>query len=107
MAMKNLKNDSDGNSLCCMGDYMPSQYPYGLTISLNEDVCEQLGITKALKAGSEVRLTARAIVTSSTESVENDGDDSGNDVSLQLQITDMSVTPGGMVKNAASELYGD
>lgn len=106
MAMKNLKINDDTGSLACYGEYASSQYPYGLTICLNEEVCEQLGISKALKAGSEVRITARAIVTSSTESVENDGDDAGNDVSLQLQITDMSVTPGGMVKNAASELYG-
>ena len=102
----NLKNEEDGNSLCCMGDYQPSQYPYGLTISLNDEVCEALGITKALKAGSEVRLTARAIVTSSTESVADDADDKGNDVSVQLQITDLSLTPGGMVRNAAGELYG-
>ena len=75
-------------------------------IYLCEDDCEKLGITKGLRAGTKVTLQASAIIVSSTESVESDGDDAGNDISLSLQITDLGLQPQGVVRNAAAELYG-
>ena len=87
--------------------WTPSNYPGGMSIYLNEDQCEKLGIGKALKPGTEVTITARAIVESSTESLERDNDDVGNDVSLQLQITDLGLKVQGVVRNAAQELYGN
>lgn len=86
--------------------YTPPNYPGGLCLYLDEDQCEALGIAKALKAGTQVTLQAKAIVTSSTESLERDGDDKGTDVSLSLQITDLGVTVQGVVRNAAEQLYG-
>lgn len=96
-------DQSYSGMVCCSGD----NYPSGLALWLNEDQCEALGLTKALKPGTEVTLSAKAIVTTSSESLESDGDDKGNDVSVNLQITELSVTPGGMVRDAASVLYGD
>lgn len=96
----------DGQScegmICCGSN----NYPGGLTIWLNDDQCEALGITKALKPGTEVTLSAKALVTTSSESLERNGDDKGNDVSVSLQITELAATPGGMVRDAASVLYG-
>ena len=103
MALVNLKRES---SVDYSTPYAANMYPGGLCLYLDDDTCEALGLTKALKAGTEVSITARAIVTSSTESLEQDGDDMGNDVSLQLQITDMQTRTAGMVRNAAKELYG-
>ena len=82
-----------------------SAYPYGLCLSLNEDQCEKLGISKALKPGTVLTIQASAVVTSATERLEDDGDDKGNDVSLQVQITDMGCQVAGTMRNAAAELY--
>lgn len=104
MKLVSLKNVADDD--CCA--YMPMEkYGYGLRIYVDEDQCDALGITKALRAGTQVTISAKAIVVSSTESVESDGDDAGNDVSLSLQITDMGLEAGGVLRNAAEVLYGD
>jgi hypothetical protein len=104
MKLVSMKKDSDdmGEAAYCM----PAKYGYGLTLHLDEDQCELLGITKALKAGTQVTLQAMAVVTSATEALERDGDDKGTDVSVCLQITDMGLTTGGKLKNAAELLYG-
>jgi hypothetical protein len=100
--MKLESDQSYPDMVCCGG----SNYPSGLSIWLSEDQCEALGITKALKPGTEVSISAKAIVTTSSESLERDGDDKGNDVSVSLQITELAATPGGVVRGAAEVLYG-
>ena len=104
MKMLSMKKDCDdmGEAAYCMS----AKYGYGLTLHLDEDQCESLGISKALKAGTQVTLQAIAIVISATESLERDGDDKGTDVSICLQITDMGLTTGSTLKNAANLLYG-
>jgi hypothetical protein len=104
--MINLKTGDGDGPMIFADEYRPSQYPYGLCIQLDDDVCEKLGIVDAIKAGTEVTFIARAIVTRSTEEVERDMDDTGTDVSLSMQITDMEITTGSVVTNAAKELYG-
>lgn len=99
-----LEQDQSCEGMVCCGS---NNYPGGLSIWLNDDQCEALGLTKALKPGTEVTLSAKAIVTTSSESLERDGDDAGNDVSLSLQIIEMSVTPGGVRRDAAQVLYGN
>lgn len=98
-----LADDKGYDGMVCCGG---SNYPGGLSIWLNEEQCEALGITKALKPGTELTLSAKAIVTSSSESLERDGDDKGNDVSINLQITELGATAGGVVRDAAQVLYG-
>ncbi|OGT24694.1 MAG: hypothetical protein A2342_10005 [Gallionellales bacterium RIFOXYB12_FULL_54_9] len=104
MALTSMKRESSEGM--DYAPYMPGKYPGGLCIYIDEDQCEALGLTSALKAGTEVGIQAKGIVTSSTESVESDGDDKGNDVSLSVQITDMSLKVIGKVRDAASILYG-
>lgn len=103
MKLVNLKSESDNS--CCAPMAM-ERYGYGLRIYLDDDACEKLGLTKALRAGTQVTIQAKAIVVSATESLENDGDDAGNDVSCSLQITDMGVDVGPVLRNAAKALYG-
>lgn len=79
-------------------------YGYGLRIRLNDDQCEALGITTPPTAGSKMSITAAAFVVSATQSVEDDGDDAGPDVYLELQITDMEL--GASSANAVNVLYG-
>ena len=100
-SMQKSADDNDSISYC-----MPAKYGYGLTLYLDEEQCEKLGISNALKAGTQVTLQASAIVTTATESLERDGDDKGTDINLSLQITDLGITPGNVLKNAADMLYG-
>jgi len=104
MKLINMKKEQDGNG--DMAYCRPEKYGYGLRLYLDEDQCEALGISKALKAGTQVTLQAISIVTSATESLERDGDDKGTDVSLSLQITELGLTTSGVLKNAAKLLYG-
>lgn len=98
-----MKRKASDMAMC---GYTPPNYPGGLCLYLDEEQCEALGISKALKAGTQVTLQAKAVVTSSTESLERDGDDKGTDVSLSLQLTELGVTVQGVMRNAADVLYG-
>lgn len=101
--MISLKNTGDSE---CTAPSSRSSYGYGLRLYLNDDQCNALGIKTALAAGTQVTISAKAVVISATESVEDDGDDKGNDISLDLQITDMDLTHGAVLKDAATVLYG-
>jgi len=103
MKLVNLKTTSDAQCSPCP----PEAYGYGLRIYLSDDQCEALGITKALAAGTQVTIQATAIVVRSSQAVEADGDDAGPDITLDLQITDMGLQPGQVLRNAAAVLYGD
>lgn len=103
MKLISMKKEQDDNG--AMTYCRSEKYGYGLTLYLDEDQCEALGISKAVKAGTQVTLQAIAIVTSATEALERDGDDKGTDVSLSLQITELGLTTSGVLKNAAKLLY--
>lgn len=92
-----------GEVYCCEDQ---NRYGYGLQINLDEDQCEALGITKPMRPGSQVSLSAMGIVVRASECLERDGDDKGTDVQISIQITDLAVTPQGMARNAAEQLYG-
>lgn len=66
-------------------------YSYGLRIHLNDDQCEALGIKTMPAAGTRVMIQAAAFICEATQRVEQDGDDTGADICLELQITDMGV----------------
>lgn len=102
MKLVSLKSESDAAEC---SPCPPAAYGYGTCIYLNNDQCKALGITKSLAAGTQVKITATAIVVRSTQEVERDGDDAGPDISLDLQITDMGVEVGKLRRDAASVLY--
>lgn len=98
MAMVSMlpeKEDYPTESMCC-----------GLELYLNDDQCEKLGITKPIPAGTVLSMRALVLVRSVTESMEQDGDDSGNDVSMCIQVTDMELT-GAQTKRLSEAMYGD
>lgn len=88
---------------CCPSD---NKYGYGLTINISREQCEALGITKALTAGTVVRIDALAYVASSTSSVSDDDDDNGTEVSMVLQITDMGLDTSRTPADMAKRLFG-
>lgn len=103
MAMNSLKQDGGEYATCASNNF-----GYGTEVRLNAEQCEALGISKMLRAGQPVTIRAAGVVTSSTESVEADGDSSGPDVSLCIQLTEMEVKTSGAVNaaRAAQLLYG-
>lgn len=105
MKLANLKNAADVDYAV---PYTPPNYPGGLCLYLTEEQCEVMGITEALRAGTQVRIQAIGIVTTCSEALERDGDgdDAGPGISLSVQITDMGIEAQGVVRNAAKMLYG-
>jgi hypothetical protein len=101
MAMISMKTD-EGPEACGT-----NPYGYGLSIRLNEDQCEALGITQPPAAGSKVQIRAITIVTEVTQKMESDGDDKGPDIFLCLQITDLELGSKESASSSASMLYAD
>ena len=87
----------------------PSEYSYCPCIYLSEEQCEALGISGAIDAGTVIGLKLRAVVTRSTTSIDNAGDDDGPDVSLALEVTHGEIiAPPAATEGAtaAKALYG-
>lgn len=82
-----------------------NSYGYGLCIRLNPGQCEALGITTPPKAGTPMKLTARAIAKRVTE--EADEGEGETEVYLELQITDMEIGDASRSQSeSATMLYG-
>lgn len=113
MALVSMKMEESSSEMYAS---KPSPYGYGLCITLTDDQCEALGILGPIKPGTNVGLTAIAMVTRAEESVEEPGEmgeggemgESGasTDICLTLQITDLEIKAPG-VSTAAKTLYGE
>lgn len=79
------------------------KYPYGLSLHLDNETIKKLGIAIP-EGGAQLHIEAIAKVTSVSSHEEVDGDKRCN---LQLQITDMTVTPeqGAAKSDMAKKLY--
>lgn len=104
MDLVSMKVSDNDDMNYAVGD---NSYGYGTCLCLNAAQVEALGIMDPIKAGTAIMITARAVVRSSTESTddvdENDGD---NDITMQLQITDMAIDSGAQQKSLSDALYG-
>jgi hypothetical protein len=82
------------------------KYPYGLTISLDDESLAKLGITSLPAVGTAMTLTARVEVCSTSQYQDRKGE---SESSLSLQITDMEVSAASdsQPQSAASMLYGE
>lgn len=106
MTIISMKTE-DGDD--CYDSCGPNPYGYGLRINLTEDQVEALGLkANPPKAGSKVGVRGMAFVCMVTTNADLDGDGDGIDVCLNLQITDLEVTPegAGSSTDAAGLLYG-
>lgn len=102
-----MKNDEgtafDCCSPCCGPGYA---FPYGLTLELNPDVCEKLGISKLLAPGTVVSIQAKGVITRASQELDRDADEkNGMELCLSVQITDMGMQSAGTMSNAAETLY--
>lgn len=67
------------------------EYPYGLTISIDEEAMAKLGITDLPKVGTKMQLSAVVVVCGTSQYSTQGGEDESN---LSLQITDMELNTG-------------
>lgn len=73
---------------CCIGSGSSDKYPYGLTLRLEEDSLEKLGIDDESlpNAGDELTFSIKARVTDVSSRERADGDDT---CCVELQVTKM------------------
>lgn len=100
--MVSLKNASDDSMVTQMA---PENYGYGLRLYLNDAQCKALGISTPPAPGSQITLSAKALVCRSGAELCDEGK-KGNEIECSLQITDMDLKVGAVRKDAASVLYG-
>ena len=88
--MINLKAEpkphKDADTMMCAPCYDEPAYPYGLTLSLNRETLDKLGIKGLPAVGAVMKIVAKAVVTSVSQRQEADGEDYH---CIELQITDM------------------
>lgn len=82
-------------------DSTPPKYPYGLSISLNDETLKKLGITELPKVGAPIMITAKCEVCAVSA---YDSQQGGAEANVSLQITDMAIE--GESKPAEQRLYG-
>lgn len=89
ISMKLTPAEAKQETMLAEADEAP-QYPYGLTICLDDDILQKLGIDTAnLPAvGAVFYIEAKAEVCSTSQYQNQDG----ADTRLSLQITDMSLS---------------
>jgi len=79
------------------------RYPWGLQLTLNTEALEKLGIVGLPDIGAPIVVHARAVVTSTSQREEMDGD---KNRTLELQITDLALEAEQAKPGAAEVLYG-
>lgn len=82
-------------------DYEEPEYPYGTSITINDEKIAALGLDKAA-VGNEMMITAKVKVTSKSE---YDSEDSGKNASIEMQITDIMVEAGDK-ESLSDKMYG-
>lgn len=102
ISMKLSPAEAKGETMLAEADEAP-QYPYGLSICLDDETLDKLGITELPPVGTAFTLTARVEVCSTSQYQNQDG----ADASMSLQITDMELAgEGSAQKSIADRLYG-
>lgn len=80
------------------------RYPWGLSVTLDNDTLDKLGLTLPT-VGKTLTLIARVAVTSVSSTTESP--DGGPNRSVSLQITDLCVEDEDAAADAAKALYTD
>ena len=86
--MKRTKKDKKDGGAVCSSPMNGEDYPYGLALSLDDAELSKLGMKKLPEVGDEVKIVARAKVTSVNQSASENGGDSR---SVRYQITRIKI----------------
>lgn len=98
--MKNADPDQDQEE---MSTPTPSAYPYGLQLSLDEEVMAKLGIKALPAVGQKMVLQATVEVCATSQYDSKEGEPSQN---VSLQITAMGLESMKTQADHAKKLYG-
>jgi hypothetical protein len=98
MKLKKKKSKNGDDCVECTED----KYPYGLTLSIDNDSIDKLGMKELPKVGGKILLVAEVYVI---EVSERETSQDGKWRNVRLQITDMSLEEKSKSKPKA--LYGD
>ena len=91
MKLIDMKSSVEAERSTMMAPEMREEYPYGLRISLNNDVLKKLGITELPAIDSEHQLMALVCVVGVSQN-ESKGED-GPYRTVELQIEQMALAP--------------
>lgn len=80
------------------------EYPYGLSISLDEEALAKLGMPALPQVGQKMMITARVEVTMVSQRDSQGGEKEQN---VSLQITDMELAADKPESNPGQALYGN
>ncbi len=100
VSMKNTKSDKkqhDGE--CAISSH--EDYPYGLSLNLEDVSLKKLGITKLPDVGEEMKITAVGVVTNISE--HSSKRRKSRSVSIQLQQLDVSPSRKKTAVDAVSD----
>lgn len=87
VSMKNTKKQRKDNESPISSGGSGPDYPYGLSVSLEKESLDKLGMKTLPDVGDTFTMTAKVKVTSVNQSASEDGDHR----SASLQITDMKL----------------
>ncbi len=106
MSLVSMKMSAEESKEYGALEYEAPQYPYGLSIDLDDDALEKLGITALPKVGAEMMVTAKCVVKSVSSNQMQGGDAESR---VCLQITDMEIgqTENAQNNDRATKLYGN
>lgn len=80
------------------------RYPWGLSLTLDDEALTKLGIDTLPKVGTAQMLIARVEVTRTSSDI---GEDKTKRQSVSLQITDCALEPEDQRQSIEDALYGD
>lgn len=106
ISMKLTPAEAKSDSMLCGSDVSDSdlpEYPYGLTISLDDESLSKLSMGEMPAVGTVMQLTALVKVCGVSQYENQQGSDSN----LSLQITDMELANGNAEpRPIANRIYG-
>lgn len=103
MALVDMKSKPEVEEAAGQVEGDEPRYPYGLCLHLGNDEIEKLKLTQVPDVGTEVMITAKAFVKS-TSAYETQTD--GMSRSAELQITALELGPVQQKPDAAQVMFG-
>lgn len=104
MELINMKQSNKSETGIAPAESEAPRYPYGLELRLDKESLDKLGVKTLLSVGTEIMITAKAYV-SSTSAYEYQGE--GKEINMGLQITDLALSATVQSQDKATLLYGE
>lgn len=104
VSMKQSAEEAKEDAGCCIAGSDLPEYPYGLSLSLNEETLAKLGLTAPPAVGTTMMITAKVVVTSASQ-YQSQGKETESNSSWQITDLECGSTQASQQSAAASALY--